>query len=130
MQACMSRDDLAKLFLRIAVGGLMLLHGIGKVRGGIASIASRVTEHGLPAFISYGVYIGELVAPLAMVLGIFARPAAAIVAVNMAFAVWLVHVDDLVRLGKGGGWALELQGLYFVGAVAVALLGAGRYALK
>jgi putative oxidoreductase len=28
-----------------------------------------------------------------------------------------------------GGWALELQGMFFVAAVVVALQGAGRYSL-
>jgi putative oxidoreductase len=40
-----------------------------------------------------------------------------------------VHTGDVFNLSKTGGWALELQGLYFVTALAVALLGAGRYSL-
>jgi putative oxidoreductase len=32
-------------------------------------------------------------------------------------------------MGKTGGWALELQGFYFFTALAVALLGAGRYSM-
>ena len=45
-------------------------------------------------------------------------------------AVWLAHTADLFHLAKGGGYALELQTLYFVGAVAIALLGPGRYAVR
>jgi putative oxidoreductase len=32
-------------------------------------------------------------------------------------------------LNETGGWALELQGMYLGAAVAVALLGAGRFSL-
>jgi putative oxidoreductase len=53
-----------------------------------------------------------------------------IVAVNMIVAVSLSHTSDLVRLTRGGGWGVELQALYLFGAVAVALLGAGRYSLS
>jgi putative oxidoreductase len=45
----------------------------------------------------------------------------------MVFAVFLVHRSELLVLDKSGGWALELQGFYFVTALAVMLLGAGRF---
>ena len=126
----MKRDDLARLLLRIAVGGLMLCHGLYKLRHGVGGIASSVTAHGLPSAVAYGVYLGELLAPIAVLLGIFTRPAAAIVAVDMIVAVWLAHTGDLFHLGKAGGYALELQALYLVGALALALLGSGRYAVR
>ncbi len=44
----------------------------------------------------------------------------------MVVALWLVHMKDLFTIGKNGGWALELQGMFLFGAIAVALLGAGR----
>ena len=70
-----------------------------------------------------------MVAPLRVIVGVLSRPAALAIAVNMAFAVYLVHAAQLFTLTKQGGWALELQGLYFLAAVAVALLGAGRYSV-
>ena len=126
----MKKEDAAKLLLRITVGGLMLFHGIGKIRHGIGGIESSVSEHGLPRFVAYGVYVGEVLAPLAMLAGVFTRWAAAIVAFNMIVAVGLAHAGDLFHLGKGGGYALELQTWYFVGALAVALLGSGRWAVR
>jgi putative oxidoreductase len=126
----MTRDDIARLLLRLTLGGLMLLHGISKIAHGISGISSQVTAHGLPHFLAYGVYVGEVLAPLALVLGVFTRPAALVFALNMAIAVWLAHTDSLLHLGKGGGYALELQTLYFVGGLVVALLGPGRYAVR
>jgi putative oxidoreductase len=85
-----------------------------------------VDKAGLPSFVAYGVYIGEVLAPLLLIIGLWTRAAALVVAVNMVFALYLVHVPQFFTLSQTGGWALELQGLYFMTAVVVALLGAGR----
>jgi putative oxidoreductase len=130
MRAIMRRDDVSKLLLRFTVASMMLLHGLAKLRHGIAGIVSAVVAHGLPSFVAYGVYVGEVLAPCAILLGLFTRYAAAILAFNMAVAVWLAHPGDLFHLGKGGGYALELQLFYFVGALAIALVGPGPYALR
>jgi len=121
--------DLGKLVLRLALGVLMLIHGIGKIVGGAGFIVALVEKAGLPALLGYGVYVGEVVAPIFLILGLWTRPAAAIVAVNMVVAVYLVHMAELFTLSKSGGWALELQGFFFLTAVAVMLLGAGRYSI-
>jgi putative oxidoreductase len=38
-------------------------------------------------------------------------------------------MKDLGALNKQGGWALELQGMFLFGALAVAFLGAGRFSV-
>ena len=119
-------EDSGKLLLRLAVGLLMLLHGIAKMTHGVDAIEGMLAQHGLPAALAYGAYVGEVVAPLFVIVGLFTRPAALIIAVNMLFAIGLAHADQIFQLGKQGGWALELQGLYLFGALAIALLGAGR----
>ncbi|WP_051244633.1 DoxX family protein [Azohydromonas australica] len=121
--------DLAPLLLRVVLGVLVLLHGVAKVMAGPGYMMALVSKAGLPSFVAYGVYIGEVVAPLLLIAGLCTRSAAAVVAINMLFAFALVHTGDLFNLSKTGGWALELQGLYFFTALAVALLGAGRYSL-
>jgi putative oxidoreductase len=120
-------NDLGKLVLRLALGILILLHGIAKLRGGIGPIEGLVASAGLPAFVAWGVYVGEVLAPLLVIAGWYAVAGAAIIAVNMLFAIGLAHSAELLALGASGGWALELQGLYLATAVAVALLGPGRY---
>jgi putative oxidoreductase len=123
-------SDSGKLVLRLALGVLFLLHGIAKLRNGIGGISGMVAGAGLPGWVAYGVYAGEVLAPLMVVAGWYARVGAALIAVNMVFAVWLAHPDELLALGPTGGWALELQGMFFFSAVAVALLGAGRFAVN
>jgi putative oxidoreductase len=126
----MNREDIGRLLLRLTVAGLMLFHGVSKLRHGIGGITSSVGAHSLPHFVAYGVYIGELIAPLLVLVGIYTRPAAAIIAFDMVFAVWLKHSNELFRVGGSGGYALELQLLYLTGAIAIVLFGAGRYALN
>ncbi|MER1941288.1 DoxX family protein [Castellaniella sp. FW104-16D08] len=122
-------EDLGKLTLRLALGILILLHGLGKLGGGVGWITGMLQTHGIPGFVAYGVYIGEILAPVLLVLGLWTRAAGLIVAINMLFAFGLVHSADALALGKSGGWALELQGMYFFSGIAVALLGAGAYSL-
>ena len=122
-------DDAGKLVLRVSIGLLVLLHGIFKITHGVGFIGGMLDKAGLPGFLAYGVYIGEVLAPLMMMLGVGARAGAAIVVVNMLVALGLVHLGDLLAMTKQGGWAVELQGLYLFGALAVVLLGAGRYSV-
>jgi putative oxidoreductase len=122
-------QDLGRLLLRIAVGGLMLFHGVNKLRKGISGVSAEVAAEGLPSLLAYGVYIGEVIAPLFVLIGLWTRPSALVIAVNMVVAVWLAHADAVFALGKGGAWGIELQALYFFGALALALLGTGRYAV-
>ena len=121
--------DLGKLVLRVTLGVLMLLHGITKVIGGPASILGLVEKAGLPPSFGYLVYVGEVLAPILLIAGLWTRAAASVIAINMVVAVYLVHSAELFTLSKTGGWALELQGLYFFAAIAVALLGAGRFSV-
>ena len=123
-------EDLGRLVLRVTLGVLMLLHGIAKLRHGVDKIAANVGRHGLPEAFGYLVYLGEVIAPILVLIGLFTRPAALIYAINMLFAYWLVHTGDIGKLTPGGGWRLELQALYFMGAIAIMLLGAGRYSVR
>lgn len=122
-------DDEGKLLLRAALAIILLFHGVSKLAGGIGPIVGMVQGAGLPAVFAYGVYIGEVVAPLLILVGLFTRASALVVVVNMIVAILLAHSAQFFTLNETGGWALELQGLFIAAALAVALLGAGRYSL-
>jgi putative oxidoreductase len=51
------------------------------------------------------------------------------VAINMIAAILLVHTSQFFTRNDTGGWALELQGMFLVASLSVALLGAGRYSV-
>ena len=124
-----SREDLGRLVLRVTLALLLLFHGLSKLVGGVGFITGMLEKMGLPGAIGYLVYIGEVVAPLLMLVGLWTRAAALVAAGNMIVAVLLVHTKEFFTMSQTGGWALELQGMYFFAAIAVALLGAGRYSI-
>ena len=121
--------DLARLLLRVMLGLLILMHGISKIKGGPGFILDVVDKAGLPGPLGYLVYVGEVLAPILVIIGLFTRAAALVIAINMFAAILLVHIPQFFTLDQTGGWALELQGLYLVVAICIALLGAGRYSL-
>ncbi|WP_054179165.1 DoxX family protein [Trabulsiella odontotermitis] len=125
----LSCDDLGKLLLRLAVGGLMLFHGLHKLFGGIDGISGMLVAKGLPGFIAYGVLIGEVVAPVLIILGVLTRPAALVLAFTMIVAWLMVGMSETFALDKVGAWAIESLIYFFISALAVAFLGAGRYAV-
>lgn len=122
--------EIGRLLLRTSLSALMLFHGVAKVLHGTAGIASMLERKGLPPALALGVFVGEVLVPVALIVGVFTRPAALIFAFNMLVATWLVHAGDVARLSTTGGWRIELQMLYFFGALCVALLGPGRLSLS
>jgi putative oxidoreductase len=123
-------NDLGKLILRLTLGVLIVLHGIAKLSGGTAGVEKMLGGAGMPGFLAYGVYVGEVLAPILVILGFYARVGAALIVVNMLFAILLAHRADLFLLTKSGGWALELQGFFLFTALALALIGPGRFGIN
>ena len=125
-------DAAGKLVLRLTVGILMLFHGIAKILhpGSLGFINNLLSGAGLPEVLAYGIYVGEIIAPLMIILGIHARIGGLIIVFNMLFAILLVHTGDVFSLTEHGGWRLELQGFYLFCGLAVVLLGSGKNAIK
>ena len=124
-------EDLGKLLLRISVGLVLLFHGIAKIQGGVEWIKGPLGQLGLPGFIAYGVYLGEVVGLLMVILGFRARIGAALMVANMVMAIFLAHRNQIFTLKEqGGGWAIELDALILLGALAVFFFGGGKYGIK
>lgn len=111
----------AMVLLRITLALLLLFHGWSKITGGIGGIEKMVASHGLPHWLAYAVYLGEVVAPLLLLIGVWVVPAALVVVVNMLVALVLVHSGHFLSIGNSGGWALELQAFFLVTALVVAM---------
>jgi putative oxidoreductase len=123
-------DDIGKLVLRLTLGVLILLHGIAKVTNGVGGVEKMLEGVGLPAAFALGVYVGEVLAPVLVILGFYARVGAAIIIVNMLFAIGLAHRGDVFALSKTGGWAIELQAFFLLVALALMLMGPGRLSIN
>ena len=72
-------------------------------------------------YISYGIYIGEVITPIFLIFGKYIRIAAMIIAIDILLAMVLLYRDDVFTLSSTGGWSIELPMLYFVLAVSLAL---------
>jgi len=123
------KEDIAKLILRITVGGLMLFHGIDKAIHGVSFIEGMLSAHELPAVVTYGVYIGEIIAPLMLIFGLLTTLGAIIIIVNMVMAILLVYSDSLFSVTQYGAWSIEVPMLYLMSSVVIILLGPGKYSV-
>ena len=121
--------DIAKLLLRVSLGVLILFHGIHKVIHGIGGVKSLVVSAGLPEFLAYGVYFGELIAPIFIILGLYARVAATALFFNMLVAIYLAYGFSLT-LSKFGGLSWETPLLYMIMSLLVIFFGNGKYAVN
>ncbi|HBO24568.1 MULTISPECIES: DoxX family protein [unclassified Providencia] len=125
----LSHEDAGKLLLRLSVGGLMLFHGMSKLMTGASGIKALLASYGLPEFIAYGTIVGEVIAPIFIILGILTRPSALLVAFTMFVAWLMIGMDKTFLLDKTGAWAIESLVYFFVSGIALAFLGAGKYSV-
>lgn len=126
----MDLESVGKLILRLMVGGLLFFHGIDKITHGIGFIEGILKVRELPAYIANGVYIGEILAPVLLLLGWRSRWWAGVIALNMIIAIYLVHTKVVFTLGAHGSWALETPMMFLLGALSILFLGSGRYAIS
>jgi putative oxidoreductase len=126
------QEEVGKLILRLTVGILMLFHGTAKILNPSAldAMGSQLASNGWPAYVAYGVYFGEILAPLMIIVGVFSRIGGLLVAIDMVFAILMGHTAQLLTLSKSGGWAVELQGFYLLCGIAIFFLGSGTMAMK
>ncbi len=129
MAAFFKSSDTGILIIRISVGVILLFHGIYKLLNGIGWMEVPLSQYGLPFYIAYGVYIAELIAPILIIIGFRTRIAALIVVFDMFMAVFLVLRGQVFAVKEaGGGWGIELEALFFFGALALFFTGGGKYA--
>lgn len=125
-------DDIGKLIVRLMVGVMILLHGVHKVLNpeSLDSINTMLTTINLPQSLAYGVYLGEVLGGLMVILGVYSRIGGMLIVGNMLFAIALAHGAQIFTLTNMGGWALELQGFFLFSGLAIIFLGSGRLAFR
>ncbi len=122
--------DAGLLTWRLTLGILMILHGIHKLIYGIDFIEGLFTELGLPKFFAWGIYVGEIVAPLVLIFGFRTKIAALTLAFTMVVAIFMVDSDKIFQLSQTGAWGIEVAALFLFGAVGLVFTGGGKYALS
>lgn len=125
----MKKADIGLLILRLGVGGLMLPHGIYKLFNGTDYIQGLFTEVGLPAFFAYAVFLGEVVAPIGILLGYKVRVSSILLVLTCLVAILLGHPREIFEATKSGGWSLELLGLFLAGSITLYFTGPGKLSI-
>jgi putative oxidoreductase len=122
--------DAGLLLQRMSIGILILFHGIANMLSNYSFIKTLLSGIGIPEFIAYSVFLGEIIAPILIIIGWRTRLASLVLVFNMLIAILMAHSGDIFTLNQFGGWGIELQGLYLFGALVIFLLGAGNYAVS
>jgi putative oxidoreductase len=124
MTTIRTRVDLGLLVLRVATGLVFLMHGYQKVfTYGLAGVGAGFEKMGIPMPMVMGPAIGilELVGGIALMIGLFTRAAAFLLACDMLGAMFLVHLKGGFFLPTGYEFVLILA----AACAALALGGAG-----
>jgi len=79
------------LILRIALGIIFLFHGYPKLAHSHGNMQGVFIEHGMPGNFVYVAGIIETFGGGLLFLGLFTRPAALLLAIEMSVAIWKVH---------------------------------------
>ncbi|VEG73011.1 DoxX [[Pasteurella] aerogenes] len=124
--------DLAKLVLRVVFGGMFLLYGIANATNdrSFGFIVSLMEKASLPGFFAYGVYLGQILAPILIIIGLFTRISAFVAMMTCVMIIGLAHAHEIFSLNKFGGWAIESPADFLFAYLAIMLWGSGKYAVK
>jgi putative oxidoreductase len=118
--------DIAYTLMRVAIGAILLVHGIAKVHGGVAGVAAGMTKAGLqPALaFAYAATTLETVGAACIIIGLFTRFFAAALAIEMAIALLFVHLPNGFSVGQRGYEYVLLIGIVML---TIAIRGGGPY---
>lgn len=122
--------NLGIFILRLAIPFTMLIYGIDKIIEGTGFIGSLLEQYGLPKMMANGVYIGEIVAPLMLMIGFRTRLAGLIFSFNCFMAIAMAQTQNIFKLNEFGGWSLDLLFIYLTAGIVFYLSGGGQYALS
>jgi putative oxidoreductase len=131
-------NEIACLILRISLALVIFAHGAQKVlgwfggRGLEATMAYFMKVHHLPVELAVLPIAAEFLGPIGLFLGLLTRVAAIAIAVDMAVAVYLVHLKFGFFVnwsGKQAGEGFEFHILVFAIAIALMIKGSGSWSV-
>jgi uncharacterized membrane protein YphA (DoxX/SURF4 family) len=125
MKSLSSLQPLGLLLLRVALGLIFFSHGYPKLAHSGAGMQGFFVQHGLPGYFVYISGVMEVFGAVLLVLGLFTRVTALLLAIEMGVAIWKVH-------SVGGYMAVhnyEFPLAMLAGSFALATVGAGLLSL-
>lgn len=123
-------ENLGIFILRLAIPFTMLIYGINKVIDGTGFIGSLLEQYGLPKIMANGIFVGEIVAPLMLMIGFRTRLAGLIFSFNCFMAIVMAQSQNIFKLNEFGGWSIDLLFIYLIAGIVFYLSGGGHYALS
>lgn len=133
-----TQNDYTGLIMRLALGGVMLPHGLQKVFGIFGGAGLQATMNtftaklGLPTPVAVLVILAESAGALGLIFGFFTRLCALGIALVMGGAIFFVHARYGFFMnwhGQGGGEGFEYHLLAIGLAMALLLHGGGKWSL-
>jgi putative oxidoreductase len=117
------------LVLRVTSGALFLTHAALKIfiftPAGTAKFFESI---GLPGPLAYLTILIEVLGGLALLLGLYVRPAAALLSVLLLGTIFSVHIHNGFFFNNpNGGW--EYPAFWIVALLVQALIGEGAYSV-
>lgn len=122
-----TKNDWALFLIRLVLGLVFVVHGYQKLTG-LDGTTSFFSSIGIPlAGFSAGL-VGaiELLAGLFLILGLWTKISAILIAIIMLVAILVVHLKN----GFTGQGAIEFPLMNMVTAIAIAMIGSGNLKIK
>ena len=124
-----SVSDLWYPMIRVGIGGILFMHGWGKLNAGVGRVAGAFgTNYGLPmpTFLAYSALFLETVGCICIIIGLFTRFFAAAIAIELLIAMFAAHWVKGFSVSQGG-----YEYVLFLGIVCffIAIRGGGRYSV-
>ena len=117
--------------LRIVLGIAMLLHGWGKLSGGVGGVAGFFGSLGIPApgLMAWVVTIVELVGGILLVVGFLTQIAGILIAIDMLGAILFAFLLRGAPLLENGVITWEKEAVFGAAALCIALAGPGAWSV-
>lgn len=121
MKSLNALQPLGLLVLRVSLGIIFFSHGYPKLAHADAGMQGFFVAHGLPGYFVYVAGVLEVFGGVLLVLGLFTRGAALLLAIEMGVAIWKVHSANGIYVVHDYEFPLAL----LAGSLALATVGAG-----
>jgi putative oxidoreductase len=133
-----TNDDVTALILRLMLGIVFFPHGMQKLLGWFGGYGFEGTmgfftgKLGIPALFAFLAIMAESLGAIALILGLGTRVAALVIAVEMAVAVMMLHVQNgffMNWFGIQKGEGIEYHLLVIGMGIALMIAGGGKWSL-
>jgi len=126
MHSLENLKPLAMLLLRVAMGIVFISHGYPKLFGNTRETMQMFGHLGFPGYFAYLAGVVEFFGGITLILGLFTRISALLIAGEMLIALWRVHLPQ-GPIGQVKNY--EFPMILAAAAFTLATVGAGLISL-